>query len=75
MAEARDFHCYSHVSDNLGGLSQIIASLTRERIAERESEIHGLPWCQTEKNNALAKCRLGLRAWRSKKPMLCLLSY
>ena len=25
-----------------------------------------------EKDNALAKCKLGLRAWRSKKPMLCL---
>ena len=25
-----------------------------------------------EKDNALAKCRLGLRAWRPKKPMLCL---
>ena len=25
-----------------------------------------------EKNNALAKCRLGLRAWRAKKPLLCL---
>ena len=31
-----------------------------------------LPWTQTEKDNALAKCRLGLRVWRSKKRMLCL---
>ena len=31
-----------------------------------------LPWTQTEKDNALAKCRLSLRAWRTKKPMLCL---
>ena len=53
-------------------LSQIIASLTRERIAEREAEICNLPWTQTEKVNALVKCRLGLRAWRAKKPMLCL---
>ena len=29
---------------------------------------------QTEKGNALTKCRLGLRAWRAKKPMLCLLA-
>ena len=29
-------------------------------------------WTKTEKDNALAKCRLGLRAWRAKKPMLCL---
>ena len=38
-------------------------------------DFHGLsnlPWMQTEKDNTLAKCRLGLRAWRSKKPMLCL---
>ena len=43
-----------------------------ERSAEREVEILNLPWTQTEKDTALAKCRLGLRAWRSKKPMLCL---
>ena len=60
--ECIDFH----------GLSQIIASSTRERIAEREAEICNLPWTQTETDNALAKCRLGLCAWRSKKPMLCL---
>ena len=60
--ECIDFH----------GLSQIIASLTRERLVEREAEIGNLPWTQTEKDNALAKWRLGLRAWRSKKPMLCL---
>ena len=54
------------------GLSQIIASLTRASIAEREATAHNLPWTQTEKDNALAKCRLSLRAWVSKKPMLCL---
>ena len=47
------------------GLSQIIASLTRERIAEREAG-------HRRKKTALAKCRLGLLAWRAKKPMLCL---
>ena len=52
--ECIDFH----------GLSQIIASLTRERIAEREAEY--------VTSLALAKCRFDLRAWRSKKPMLCL---
>ena len=57
---------------NFHGLSQTIASLTRESLAEREAEIGNLPWTQTEKDNALAKCRLGLRAWRTKKPMLCL---
>ena len=54
------------------GPSQIIASLPRERIAEREAEICNLSWTQTEKDNALAKCRLGLRAWCTKNPMLCL---
>ena len=59
--ECIDFH----------GLCQIIASLTRERLAEREAEIGNLPWTQTEKDNALAKCRLGLGACRTEKPMLC----
>ena len=35
--ECTDFH----------GLSQIIATLTRERMAEKETEIHNLPWTQT----------------------------
>ena len=51
-------------------LSQIIASLLRENLAEREAEKGNLAWTQTE--HALAKCRLGLRAWRAKKPTLCL---
>ena len=54
------------------GLSQTIAGLTRQRIAEREAEICNLTWTQTEKDNALAKCRLSLRAWRTRKPMRCL---
>ena len=41
-------------------------------VSEREAEINHLHWTQTVKDNALAKCRLGLRAWRSKKPLLCL---
>ena len=57
---------------NFHGLSQIIVSLTRERIAEREAEILKLPWTQTEKDSTLTKCRLGLRALRTKKPTLCL---
>ena len=48
------------------------ASLTRENLAEREAETGNLPWTQTERDNATAKCRLGLRAWRAKRPMLCL---
>ena len=62
----------SFVCTDFHGLSQIIASFTRERIAEREAALHNLPWTQTEKDNALAKCRLSLRAWSPKKPMLCL---
>ena len=48
-------------------LSQIIANLARENLAEREAEITSLPWTQTEKDNALARCRVGHRAWRAKK--------
>ena len=53
-------------------LSQIIANLTREHLAEREAEITNLPWTQTEKDNALARCRVGHRAWCAKIPVLCL---
>ena len=53
-------------------LSQTIANLTRENLAEREAEITNLLWTQTEKDNALARCRIGQRAWRAKKPVLCL---
>ena len=49
-------------------LSQIIANLTRENLAEREAEITNLPWTQTEKDNALARCRVGQRAWRAQNP-------
>ena len=51
-------------------LSQIIANLTRETLAEREAEITNLLWTQTEKDTALARCRGGQRAWRNKKPVL-----
>ena len=54
------------------GLSQTLASLMRERIAERAAEICNLLWTRAEKDNALTKGRLGLRAWRSQKPVLCL---
>ena len=50
-------------------LSQIIAS---ENLTEREAEISNLPWTQTEKDNAPARCRIGQRACRTKKPVLCL---
>ena len=54
-------------------LRQIISNLTRENLAEREAEITNLPWTQTEKDNAPARCRVGQRAWRAKKKtVLCL---
>ena len=53
-------------------LSQIIANFTRENLAEREAEITNLPWTQTEKDTALARCRGGQRAWRNKKTVLTL---
>ena len=53
-------------------LSQILASLTRENLEAREAEITNLPWTQTEKYIALARCRSGQRAWRNKKPVLTL---
>ena len=40
------------------------------RLLRRESDVHNLPWTQAEKDNALAK--FSLRAWRTKKPVLCL---
>ena len=66
------FEPISCESTDFDELSEIIANLNRERLAEREAETRNFPWTQTEKDNALAKCRLGLRAWRVKKPMLCL---
>ena len=53
-------------------LSQIIANLTCETLAEREAEITILPWTQTEKDTALARSTGGQRAWRNKKPVLSL---
>ena len=49
-------------------LSLIIANFTRENLAESEAEMMNL----RQKDNALTRCRIGLRAWRVKKPTLCL---
>ena len=57
--ECVDFH----------GLIRNDASLTRERIAEREAAAHNLPWTQTEKDNALPTAD---SAWSSEKPLLYL---
>ena len=50
---------------DLQRLSQIISNLTRETLAEREAQNTNLSWI--EKDNALARCRNGQRAWRDKK--------
>ena len=46
-------------------------SHAKEMLIER-LKLRNFPWTRTEKDNALTKCRLGLRVWRSKKPMLSL---
>ena len=55
-----------------GGLVRLLRTLLVKIFTEREAEITNLPWIQTEKDNALARCRSGQRAWRAKKPVLCL---
>ena len=57
---------------DFGTLSQIIVNLTRKTLAEREAEITNLPWTQTEKDTALARCRSRQRAWRKKRNPCCL---
>ena len=55
------------------GLSQIIASLTRENLCRTRSRNRESPLdTDGKKDNVLAKCRVGLRGWRAKKPVLCL---
>ena len=44
-------------------LGQVIGGLTRGNSAEEEDVIYNLPWSQTEKDKALAKCRRRNRAW------------
>ena len=61
-----------HLSFDSQRLSQIFASLTHENLATREAEVSTLPWMQTEKVIALARCGSGQRAWRNKKPVLTL---
>ena len=53
-------------------LSHIFASLTRENLATRETEVSSLRCTQTEKDISLARCRNSQRAWRNKKPVLTL---
>ena len=53
-------------------LAKSLRIFSRENLVEREAEIANLSWTQTEKDNALARCRFGQRAWRTKNPVLCL---
>ena len=66
------FDTFSFECVDFQRLSQIIAGLTRENLEAREAEVSNLPWTQTEKDIALARCRSGQRAWRNKKPVLSL---
>ena len=66
------FYALSFECIDFQRLSQIFASLTRENLEAREAEVSTLPWTQTEKDIALARCRSGQRAWRNKKPVLFL---
>ena len=43
-------------------LSQIFASFSRENLEAREAEVSTLPWTETEKDVALARCKSGQRA-------------
>ena len=53
-------------------ICHIFASLTRENLATRETEVSTFPCTQTEKDIALARCRSSQLAWRNKKPVLTL---
>ena len=67
--------CFDPISLNVlisRGSARALRTLLVKNIAEREAEITNLPWTQTEKDNALARCRVGQRAWRAKKTVLCL---
>ena len=55
------------------GLVRLLRILPRENLAECEAEITNLPWTQTERDNALARCRIGQTCLAiQKKPVLCL---
>ena len=61
------FGSRKRIASHFQRLSQIVASLEA-----REAEVSTLPWTQTEKDIALARCRSGQRVWRNKKPVLSL---
>ena len=49
------------------GLVRLLRTLLVKNLAERKAEITNLPGTQTEKDNALARCRVGQRAWACQK--------
>ena len=56
-------------------ICHIFASLTRENLATRETEVSTFPCTQTEKDIALARCESSQRSWRNKKPVLTLSAF
>ena len=52
--------------------ARFLPALLAKNLETREIEVSTLPWTQTEKDIALARCRNGQRAWRKKKPVLSL---
>ena len=48
------------------------ASIHFPNLEAREAEVSTLPWTQTEKDIALARCKSGQRAWRNKNPVVTL---
>ena len=52
------FEPFTFECNDFQNLSQIIANLTRENLAEREAEIANLSWTQTEKDGACL-----MRSW------------
>ena len=52
--------------------AKLLLALLVKNLQAREAEVSTLPWTQTEKYIALARCRSGQRAWRNKKPVLSL---
>ena len=52
--------------------ARFLPALLARNLETREIEVSTLPWTQTEKDIALARCRNGQRAWRKEKPVLSL---
>ena len=55
------FDTFSFECIDFQRLGKIFASFARENLEAREAEVSTLPWTQTEKDIALARCRNGQR--------------